>query len=291
MSSTDVAMKALNSAGIPLNGSEPWSIHIHDQKVWNRVISQKQLGFAESYMEGWWDCQSLDVMLTKLLSINVLKLLRPSPALAYYATTSRLRNNQTKNRAQTNASHHYNIGNDLYARMLDSEMVYSCGYWSHAESLEQAQQAKFDLICRKLELRAGMKLLDIGCGWGGFLRYAVKKYGVQATGISLAENQISWAEEKSQGLGIKFVRQDYRDLTGQFDRIVSIGMLEHIGPKNFGTFFEKCNELLTHDGQMSHDTIASNVSKQVIDPFLTAIFFRAEFRHASFKELAGALLT
>jgi len=125
----------------------------------------------------------------------------------------------------------------------------------------------------------------------GFLRYAVKNYRVQATAISLAENQISWAEEKSQGLGIKFVRQDYRDLTGQFDRIVSIGMLEHIGPKNFGTFFEKCNELLTHDGQMSHDTIASKVSKQVIDPFLTAIFFRAEFRHASFKELASALLT
>eukprot|EP01037_Dinobryon_pediforme_P001292 gene1292-1308_t len=172
MSSKDVAAEILSAAGIPINGSEPWSIQVHNEKVWDRVLSQKQLGFAESYMDGWWDCEQLDVMLTKLLSINVLALLKPSPALALHVTKSYFLNNQSKRRSAENAKHHYNIGNDLYARMLDEEMVYSCAYWAKAESLGQAQLAKLDLICRKLELQPGMRLLDIGSGWGGFLRYA-----------------------------------------------------------------------------------------------------------------------
>ncbi len=273
MSSRDVAMNILQAAGIPLNSSEPWSIHVHNEKIWDRVISQKQLGFAESYMDGWWDCAALDVMLTKLLSVNVLDLMRPSPALAFHVARSSLLNNQTKKRAAANAKHHYNIGNDLYSRMLDSEMVYSCAYWKSANNLEEAQRAKFDLICRKLELQPGMRLLDIGSGWGGFLRYAVKNYGVEATGISPADNQISLAREKSEGLGINFIQQDYRDLTGQFDRIVSIGMMEHVGPKNYKTFFGKCDELLTKDGRMLHHTIASNLSKLVTDPFFDRYIF------------------
>jgi len=273
MSSRDVAMNILSAAGIPINSTEPWSIQVHNEKVWDRVISQKQLGFAESYMEGWWDCAALDVMLTKLLSINVLDLMRPSPALAFHVARSSLRNNQTKNRAAANAKHHYNIGNELYSRMLDSEMVYSCAYWKDAKNLEEAQRAKFDLICRKLELQPGMRLLDIGSGWGGFLRYAVKNYGVEATGISPAGNQISLAREKSEGLGITFIQQDYRDLTGQFDRIVSIGMMEHVGPKNYKTFFGKCDELLTRDGRMLHHTISSNLSKLVTDPFFDRYIF------------------
>ena len=273
VSSRDLALKLLDVAGIPLNSVEPWSIHVHNEEMWDRVISKKQLGLAESYMDGWWDCQALDVALTKLLSINVLNLLKPSPALALHVLRSTLFNNQTKRRATANAQHHYNIGNDLYSRMLDFEMVYSCAYWKNATTLEEAQVAKFDLICRKLELQPGMKLLDIGSGWGGFLRYAVKNYGVQATGISPADNQISLAKEKSEGLGIKFLQQDYRDLSGRFDRIVSIGMLEHVGPKNYRTFFGKCNQLLTQDGRMLHHTIASNVSKKVTDPFFDRYIF------------------
>lgn len=273
VSSRDLAHNLLNAAGIPLNSGEPWSIHVHNEEMWDRVISKKQLGLAESYMDGWWDCQALDVALTKLLSINVLNLLKPSPALALHVLRSTLFNNQTKRRATANAQHHYNIGNDLYSRMLDSEMVYSCAYWKNATTLEEAQEAKFDLICRKLDLQPGMKLLDIGSGWGGFLRYAVKNYGVQATGISPADNQISLAKVKSEGLGIKFLQQDYRDLSGKFDRIVSIGMMEHVGPKNYHTFFDKCNDLLTQDGRMLHHTIASNVSKKVTDPFFDRYIF------------------
>ena len=273
MSSKGVAAEILAAAGIPVNGTEPWSIQVHNEKVWDRVLSQKQLGFAESYMDGWWDCQALDVMLTKLLSINVLDHLKPSPALALHVLRSNFLNNQTKRRAAENAKHHYNIGNDLYSRMLDEEMVYSCAYWAKAQTLGEAQRAKFDLICRKLELQPGMRLLDIGSGWGGFLRYAVKNYGVIATGISPADNQINLAREKSEGMGITFIQQDYRDLSGQFDRIVSIGMMEHVGPKNYKTFFQKCDELLTLDGRMLHHTISSNLSKQVTDPFFDRYIF------------------
>src|ERR1035437_8079901 len=162
MTSKGVALEILQAAGIPLNSEEPWSIHVHNEKLWDRVISQKQLGLGESYMEGWWDCDALDVMLTKLLSINVLTLLKPSPSLALHAARSSLFNNQTKRRAAANAKHHYNIGNELFSRMLDSEMAYSCGYWTKADSLAQAQLDKFDLICRKLDLQPGMRLLDIG---------------------------------------------------------------------------------------------------------------------------------
>ena len=288
MSSKDVAAEILTAAGIPINGSEPWSIQVHNEKVWDRVLSQKQLGFAESYMDGWWDCQELDVMLTKLLSINVLKLLKPSPALALHVAKSTFLNNQTKRRAAENAKHHYNIGNDLYSRMLDEEMVYSCAYWAHAQTLGQAQLAKFDLICRKLDLQPGMRLLDIGSGWGGFLRYAVKNYGVEATGISPADNQINLAREKSEGLGITFIQQDYRDLQGQFDRIVSIGMMEHVGPKNYKTFFQKCDELLTNDGRMLHHTISSNLTKQVTDPFFDRYIFPGGVL-PSLAQIAGAV--
>ena len=273
MSSRDIALGILSAAGIPLNSPEPWSIRVHNEKLWDRVISQKQLGFAESYMDGWWDCDALDVALTKLLSINVLSLLKPSPALALHVTRSYLRNNQTKHRAAANAKHHYNIGNDLYTRMLDEEMVYSCAYWKDAQTLGAAQLAKFDLICRKLDLQRGMRLLDIGSGWGGFLRYAVRNYGVEAVGISPADNQINLARERSAGLGITFIQQDYRDLKGQFDRIVSIGMMEHVGPKNYKTFFEKCDELLTKDGRMMHHTISSNLTKHVTDPFFDRYIF------------------
>jgi len=276
MSSRDskaLATRILQEAGIPLNSSEPWSIRVHNEKLWDRVITQKQLGFAESYMDGWWDCDAIDVALTKLLSIDVLHLLKPSPALIWHVTKSYIRNNQTKRRAAENAKHHYNIGNDLYVRMLDPEMVYSCAYWPEAQTLADAQLAKFDLICRKLDLKPGMRLLDIGSGWGGFLRYAVKNYGVVGTGISPADNQVNLAREKSAGLDITFIQQDYRDLKGEFDRIVSIGMMEHVGPRNYKTFFGKCDELLTKDGRMLHHTISSNVTKQVTDPFFDRYIF------------------
>jgi cyclopropane-fatty-acyl-phospholipid synthase len=273
MSSKSLAISILKTAGIPINSDEPWSIHVHNEKLWDRVMSQHQLGMAEAYMDGWWDCQAIDEMLTRLLKVDATSLLKLSPTIIAHGIKSTVKNHQTKKLAAANAKHHYNIGNDLYSRMLDSEMIYSCAYWRDAKSLEEAQFAKLDLICRKLELQPGMRLLDVGSGWGGLLRHAVKHYGVIATGISPADNQINLAREKSEGLGITFIQQDYRDLEGEFDRIVSVGMMEHVGPKNLKTFFKKCDSLLAKNGMMLHHTISSNLSKHATDPFFDRYIF------------------
>lgn len=271
--SKGVCLEILNRAGVPVNGSEPWSIRVHNEKLWGRIIEQRQLGFAESYMDGWWDCDAIDEMLTRLLAIDVLSVLKPSVGLAGHVAKSTVLNRQTKARAARNAKHHYNIGNDLYSRMLDPEMIYSCAYWNAASTLQAAQEAKLDLICRKLYLEPGMKVVDIGSGWGGFLRYATSHYGIVGVGISPAENQIELARTMSEGYPIEFFQMDYRDLEGEFDRVVSVGMMEHVGPKNLKTFFQKCDELLSPEGIMLHHTIASNVSKLVTDPFFDRYIF------------------
>ncbi len=272
-SARSICLEVLAKAQVPVDGPEPWSIQVHNEALWDRILATRQLGFAEAYMEGWWDCRSIDEMLSRLLSADVLSSLIPTPTLAWHSIKSTVLNRQSKSRASANAKHHYNIGNDLYTRMLDEEMIYSCGYWQSAKNLEEAQQAKMDLICRKLHLKPGMKLLDIGSGWGGFLRFATSNYGVIGVGISPAENQIQCARERSSGLAIEFFQQDYRDLSGSFDRIVSIGMMEHVGPKNYRKFFRKCDDLLAPDGVMLHHTIASNVSKLVTDPFFDRYIF------------------
>jgi cyclopropane-fatty-acyl-phospholipid synthase len=224
-------------------------------------------------MDGWWECQAIDQMLTKLVTADAVSQLTPSLPIIWSAIKSNILNMQTKTRAAKNAKHHYNIGNELYERMLDSEMAYSCGYWKRAKNLNEAQLDKFDLICKKLKLEKGMTLLDIGSGWGGFLRHAVKNYGVIATGVSPADQQILLAKARSVGLNINFYQMDYRDLTGRFDRIVSVGMMEHVGPKNFKEFFEKCEELLTDDGIMLHHLISSTRSQYETDGFFNRYIF------------------
>lgn len=268
-----MCLDILTKAGIPLDKSQQFGITVKNEKIWNRIISQRQLGFAEAYMDQWWECEAIDQFLTKLLDIKVLDNLRPSPKLFFHWAKSTFLNRQTKSKAAKNAKHHYNIGNDLYERMLDKEMVYSCGYWSKASDLNQAQIDKLDLICRKLQLEPGMKVLDIGSGWGGFLRYAAKNYGITGLGISPADAQVEHAKNKAGDLPIEYRQLDYRDLTGTYDRIVSVGMMEHVGPKNLGTFFSKCDELLTDKGIMLHHTISSNYSKLVTDPFFDKYIF------------------
>jgi cyclopropane-fatty-acyl-phospholipid synthase len=273
VNSKEICLRLLDQAEVPINGQEPWSIHVHDERLWDRITAQHQLGFGEAYMEGWWDCEELDEALTRLVNVDAASAIRATPMIIAQTLKSAVSNRQTKSRAAKNARHHYDIGNDLFVRMLDKEMIYSCGYWENASSLEEAQIAKLDLICQKLELKPGMRVVDIGSGWGGFLRYAVKNYGVVGFGISPATEQIKLARERSQGLDIKFSQIDYRDLTGTFDRIVSIGMMEHVGPKNLKRFFTKCDDLLADGGMMLHHTIGSLSSENHTDPFFDRYIF------------------
>jgi cyclopropane-fatty-acyl-phospholipid synthase len=267
------ALELLERADVPLNGPEPWSLRVHDARLWQRVIAQRQLGLGEAYMDGWWDCDQIDEMLTRLLVSDALSAIRPRPRVAAMAARAYLVNRQTKRRATANASHHYDIGNDLYERMLDERMVYSCAYWREASDLASAQEDKLDLICRKLNLEPGMRVLDIGCGWGALLHHAATKYGVVGTGISPAANQVEVARRRCVDLPVTILQQDYRDLAGRFDRIVSVGMMEHVGPRNLARFFDTCDRLLDDDGVMLHHTIGSTVSKHHTDPFFERYIF------------------
>ncbi len=263
----------LSLADVKINGSRQFDIQVHDERVYNRILAQRELGLGESYMDGWWDAKRVDELVSRLLAANLLDKVHITPKLARSFAKSYILNRQTAARAKRNASHHYDIGNDLYERMLDKRMIYSCGYWKDAASLDAAQTAKLDLVCRKLHLKKGMTLLDIGCGWGGFSEYAAKKYGVVVTGISPAIEQVKLARKRTKGLPVKILQKDYRHVTGKFDRIVSIGMLEHVGPKNYKTFFDKCNRLLADNGLMLHHTIGGNKSVNVTDPWIDKYIF------------------
>lgn len=268
-----ICVDLLTDAGVPVGGSEPHAIRVHDERLWARVIAQRQLGFGEAYMDGWWDCDRLDEMLARVISVDAANRIPLRPQIAWHALVSSLSNHQTKRRAVINAKRHYDIGNDLYERMLDKRMIYTCGYWQHADDLDSAQEAKLDLVCRKLELQPGMRVLDIGCGWGGFLQFAAERYGIIGTGISPALQQVQRARERCAGLPVTIEPLEYRELQGTYDRVVSIGMLEAVGPKNLKLFFDTCDRVLAPDGMMLHHTIGATVSKQHSDPFFDRYIF------------------
>ena len=273
MSAEAIIRDLLDAAGIEVNGSQPWDIQIHDDRVWDRVVRDRELGFGEAYQDGWWDCPRTDMFLERVLQLNPNEHISPSPTQLAQTLLAQVTNRQNLSKAKDNASAHYDVGNDLYERMLDPKMIYSCGYWADSFDLEGAQTAKLDLICRKLRLEPGMKLLDIGCGWGGLAKFAAEKYGADVVGISPAFEQVRLARERTAGLPVQIKQLDYRSVTGTFDRITSVGMLEHVGPKNYKDFFESCDRLLTGDGQMLHHTIGSNETKNRTDPWFDKYIF------------------
>ena len=157
----------LQRADIAVGGGRPWDLQVHEDALFGRLLSQGSLGLGEAYMDGWWDCEYLDGFFHRLLTARLDAAVR-TVGMAFSVVGARLSNRQSMARARRVARKHYDVGNDLYRNMLDSRMIYSCGYWAEAADLEAAQQAKLDLVCRKLLLEPGQRLLDIGCGWGGW---------------------------------------------------------------------------------------------------------------------------
>lgn len=273
MKSKQIVHDLLKLADIKEGGTRPWDITVHDERLYARVLKDHVLGLGEAYMDGWWDCEKLDEAFSKILAAKLGDKVKLRPSLVLAGLEASLRNHQTVTKAKKNAEHHYNIGNDLYAAMLDKRMVYSCGYWKNVRNLDDAQEQKLDLICQKLQLKPGMRVLEIGCGWGGFLEYAARKYGIKGVGITPALEQAKVARQRVKGLGVKIEQKDYRQVTGQFDRIVSIGMFEHVGPKNYRKFFEVCDKRLAPDGMMLHHTIGGNVNATNADPWMRKYIF------------------
>ncbi len=264
--------RLLEPADVVLGGSRPWDIVVHDPRMPARVLAQGSLGAGEAYMDGWWDCERLDDMLARLLRSGLDRRLRTADAIRM-SLLALLRNPQGLRRAFIVGRSHYDVGDDLFERMLDPRMIYSCAWWEGASDLASAQEAKLDLVCRKLGLERGMRVLDIGCGWGGAARFAAERYGVTVTGITVSQNQAATAAARCRDLPIEIRLEDYRRLTGRYDRIWSLGMFEHVGVRNYRRYLRKVRELLAPDGLFLLHTIGSNRSVRRTDPWIEKYIF------------------
>lgn len=258
-------------AGVTVNGSSPWDIQVHDERFYSRVFKGGSLALGESYMDGWWDCDDLAEFFTKITKDGEHSSFVKHPII--HTILSLYSNLQSKARAFEVGEKHYDLDNNLYEKMLDSRMVYTCALWNEANTLNEAQEQKLDLICKKINLKKGDHVLDIGCGFGGFAKYAAEKYGARVTGVTVSKEQKKKAEEVTKGLPVEIILTDYRDISGTFDHIVSIEMFEAVGVKNFRTFMEKVQSLLSDNGLFLLQTIGSNVSTNIGEAWLDKYIF------------------
>ncbi|MCW1930075.1 MAG: cyclopropane fatty acyl phospholipid synthase [Candidatus Kerfeldbacteria bacterium] len=263
----------LTHADIQINGSRPWDIQVKNEQLYARVLAQGSLGLGEAYMDGWWDSDALDQTFFRVFNAGLEKKIPRNMGAVLAALKSQLFNAQTPSKAFEIGDAHYNIGNDLYQAMLDKRLTYTCGYWKDAKTLDEAQEAKLDLVCRKLNLQKGQRVLDIGCGWGSFLKFAAEKYGIVGVGVTVAKEQVKLAKELCAGLPIEIRLQDYRDLNEQFDHIVSLGMFEHVGEKNYQTYMEVARRCLKDSGLFLLHTIGGNKSVKRTDAWIEKYIF------------------
>ncbi len=266
------AQELLSLAGVEINGKNQWDIHIHNEGFYSRVLSKGSLALGESYMDGWWDVEELDEFFDHVLRVDLNRKLI-TPSVIFHILRAKFFNLQNISRAFKVGEQHYDIGNDLYSRMLDKRLVYTCGYWKNAQTLESAQEAKLDLVCRKLNLQKGQRILDIGCGWGSFAKFAAERYGVEVVGITISKEQAKFAEENTKGLPVEIRLQDYRDIDEEFDHIVSLGMFEHVGYKNYREYMNVVNRSLKKDGLFLLHTIGSNYSSSTTEPWIEKYIF------------------
>jgi cyclopropane-fatty-acyl-phospholipid synthase len=264
---------ALARAGARLDGQEPWDPQIRHPRALRRIWLQGSRGAGEAYVDGDWDVDALDELYCRILVAHADA--GVSTARLHFAPPFALSigNRQSRRRARAAVVSHYDIGEDLYRAMLGSTMAYSCGYWAGATTLDGAQHAKFDVICRKLGIRPGHRLLDIGCGWGGLAAYAAERFGAAVTGITLSPGQAAVARQRARGLNVRILEQDYRDVDGTFDRVVSVGMLEHVGPANYHGYFDAVRRHLAGDGLALVHTIGALTPGHASDAWIERYIF------------------
>jgi cyclopropane-fatty-acyl-phospholipid synthase len=255
----------LEKAGIEVGGAARHDIAVHDRRFYARVARDGALGLGESYVDGWWDSPAVDEMITRLHLARLPAAIRKNWKYLASVLKARLLNLQSRARAYRVGEHHYDVGNDLYRAMLDRRMVYTCAYWNGARDLDAAQEAKLELVCRKLGLRVGMRVLELGCGWGSFAKYAAERHGVEVTGFSVSKEQVALGRELCAGLPVELRLDDYRNARGRYDRVVSIGLMEHVGYKNYRAYMEVVDRCLAPGGVSLVHTIGSATSQASTD--------------------------
>lgn len=263
----------LRKADIHINGDRPWDIRVQDPRFFQRVLTSGTLGFGESYMDGWWDCVALDEMCCRAIGARLDRHFTFSLPNLWALLSAFLFNQQTRQGARKVGRQHYDLSNDFFEAMLDPNMQYSCALFADGDDLATAQLRKLDWICERLRLRPGLRLLDIGCGWGGLARYAAQNYGCEVLGVTISREQFRYAQNWCRGLDIDIQLRDYRDVTGRFDRIVSVGMVEHVGQKNYRTYMSTARRLLAHNGLFLCQGICSNQSHLHADPWIKRYIF------------------
>lgn len=265
----------LEQAGIHVNGSRPWDIQIRDSRFFRRVLRQGSLGLGESYMDGWWDADCLDELFLRLHRAEVYRQFRTWDVIRLWLLDL-LFNRQSPDRSESVGHQHYDIGNDLFETMLDSSMQYTCAYWKTSATLEQAQQNKLNLIAGKLHLQPGMRVLELGGGFGGLARFLALRHGCEVVSYNIAPEQTRYARELCRGLPVRFVEADYREAAHEpksFDRVVSIGLCEHVGHKNYRAFLDLARHALAGGGLFLLHTIGANASFAATDPWIDRYIF------------------
>ncbi|MBX2869416.1 MAG: cyclopropane fatty acyl phospholipid synthase [Acidiferrobacterales bacterium] len=267
-----VVQSMLDEAGIVINGSNPWDIQIKDPALFKQILTKGSLALGEGYVDKKWEVEQVDELICRMLRSSLAK------KTGFFShQINRLKaiffNLQQKSRAFQVGEEHYDLGNDIYEVMLDPRMVYTCGYWNDAKDLASAQENKLELVCRKLNLQPGMRVLDIGCGWGSFAQYAIEKYDVEVVGVTVSKEQAALAKKRCAGLSAEIRLQDYRDITEKFDAVVSLGMFEHVGHKNYRTYMQVLNHSLKPGSLALLHTIGKNHSTPGVDPWISRYIF------------------
>jgi len=260
-----VIAELLAKADVTVNGPNPWDLQVRDDRAYDRVLREGSIGFGEAFMARWLDCDRVDLLVDRVYRAQLNEQVEAKAAL-FEAFKARINPFGSRARSFEIGEWHYDTGNDLFEKMLDPYMVYSCAYWHRADTLDDAQRDKLELICRKLQLQPGMRVLDIGCGFGGLARYAAEHYGVSVTGLTVSKRQAELATRKASGLPVEFLLKDYRDVNDTFDRVVSVGMFEHVGRRHHREFFAACDRCLKPSGLLVLHTIGY-LKEQPLNPW------------------------
>lgn len=272
-SSETIVRELLANTEIEINGSHPWDLQVHDPRFYDRLLRDSSLGLGEAYMEGWWDCDAIDQLIDRGLRANLDVKLKGSWRLLFPVLRARMINLQAPSRAYQVGQRHYDLGNDLYRAMLDKRLNYTCAYWKNAANLDEAQEAKLDLVCRKIGLKEGMRILELGCGWGSFAHYAAEKYGAQVLGVTVSKEQVALGMELCRGLPVELRLQDYREVQGTYDAVISIGIMEHVGYKNYRAYMDVVDRCLKPDGIAFIHTIGANRTLLSCEPWTDKYIF------------------
>ncbi len=273
MNSEQIIKELLKECGVTVGGSKPYDIQVHNKDLYSKVFRHGSLGLGEAYMDGWWDCERLDEFFNKIIRGGLERKVKHNWKILLGMAWNTVFSIGSKKKAFEVGEKHYDVGNNLYKVMLDKRLVYTCGYWKDAKNLNEAQEAKLDLICRKIGLKSGQKVLDIGSGWGSFIKFATEKYGASAVGVTVSKEQKALADKLTEGLSAKTILQDYRDINEKFDHIVSIGMFEHVGRKSYREFMEVAHRSLDDGGWFLLHTIGGNRSIIAGDPWIDKYIF------------------